>query len=213
MNLSPEAFEQVLAELADRADGDQVVDRVPAVRRRARRNAQRRAGVLAASLVVLVVLASGVAGFGGLPSLRGEGAGPAATPAGPYLTVQLERDEKTEASVPPYTEGARAVVVNVILRGRVPQAAGYRPGDQITDNLRELNMGIDGRVNEGATAQKGFHCDPDAPLVDIDTSFLMTLNFAPLKNYRMLGPHELTFITGACAPVGQVVQKLTVVLK
>ncbi len=213
MNLSPEAFEQVLAELADRADANQVVDRVTAVRGRARRNAQRRAGTLVASLVVLVVLASGVAGFGGLSSLRGEGTGPAATPAAPYLTVRLERDEKTEASVPPYTKGARAVVINVILRGRVPQAAGYRPGEPITDNLRELNMGTDGRVSQGATVQNGFHCDPDAPLVDIDTSFLMTLDFAPIKNYPMLGPHELTFVTGACAPVGPVVQKLTVVLK
>ena len=79
MNLSPEAFEQVLTELADRADAHPVVDRVPAVRGRARRNARRRAGALVTALAVLIVMASGAAGFGGLPMLRGQD--PAKKPA------------------------------------------------------------------------------------------------------------------------------------
>jgi len=77
MNRSPEAFKQILTELADRADAHPVMDRVPAVRRRARRNARRRAGALTAVLAVLIVLAAGVGGFSGLPLLRGQVSDPA----------------------------------------------------------------------------------------------------------------------------------------
>jgi hypothetical protein len=217
MNLSPEAFEQVLTELADRADGHQVLDRVPAVRGRARRNARRRVGALAAALTVLIVLASGVAGFGGLPLLRGQGLGPTKKPAptGPYLTVQLVRDQKAEATLTPRFSGGRVVVIQVTLHGRVPQWSGYQAGADVRDNLWELLMNVDNDTSPWTVrpTQKGFHCDPGAPLVNIDTSFPVKLQFLPDAAFPMLGPHDLRFTAGACVPVGLVQQKLTIEVK
>jgi hypothetical protein len=209
MNLSPEAFEQVLAELADRADDHQVVDRVPAVRGRARRAARRRAGAVAAAVTVIVVLATGVAGFGGMPLLRGEKPAPATkpTPTGPYLTVTLVRDERVAAVLKP-ERGGRIVVINVILRGRVPQASTFDPKHgQATDNLRGLQMDWGDRGGQGALPVEGFGCDAGAPLMDISTSFVMT------HEYLQSGPETVTFKTGACNPVGPVDQKLSFVVK
>jgi hypothetical protein len=216
MNLSPEALEQVLTELADRADGHHVVDRVPAIRGRARRNARRRAGAMVTAVAVLAVVGSGVARFGGGPLLHGESPQPATTPAptGPYLTVQLVRDEKTEATITPQTSGGRVVVVDVILHGRVPQASDYQAGAVSTDNLRELAMTADGRpAGSSSLAEPGFHCAPGVPLVDVDTSFLMTLQLAAEPNDPVVGPHHLTFTTDGCAPVGEVQQSLDIVVK
>jgi hypothetical protein len=217
MNLSPEAFERVLTELADRADAHPVADRVPAVRARARRNARRRAGVVAAALTVLIVMASGAAGFGGLPLLRGQGAGPAKklNPPGPYLLAQLVRDEKREATLSPRVSGGRVVVINVSLRGRVPRWSGYQAGGDVRDNLWEALLIADGgdtTVNVRPT-KLDFHCDPAAPLVDIDISFPVTLNYRPDVATPMLGRHDLRFTASACAPVGLVQQKLTIVVK
>src|SRR4051794_9145955 len=216
MNLSPEALEQALTALADRADAHPVLDRVPAVRGRARRNARRRAGALAATLTVVIVLASGVAGFGGLPLLRGQGLGPAkkAAPAGPYLSIQLVRDEKKEATLTPRVSGGRVVVVNVIMRGRVPQWSGYRPGADVKDNLWEaLLIGDGGKMTVTVRPTKlDFHCAPNAPLVDMDTSFPVIINYEPGVATPMLGRHDLRFTASACPPVGLVQQKLTVVV-
>jgi hypothetical protein len=216
MNLSPEAFEQVLTELAARADEHQVVDRMPAVRGRARRNSRRRAGALVTALTVLIVLASGVAGFGGLPLLRGEGS-PAKKPApsGSYLNVQLVRDQKAEASLHPRVSGGRVVVVKVIIHGRVPQWSEYQAGTDVKANLWEMMLYADGG-NTTVTIrplQSGFHCNPGAPLVDINTSFPVTLNYEPHIATPMLGSHDVRFATGACVPVGLVQTTLTVVVK
>jgi len=215
MNLSPEAFEQVLTELADRADGHQVVDRVPAVRGRARRNARRRAGALVTALTVLIVLASGMAGFGGLPVLRGQGPAEKPAPPKPYLSVQLVRDEAKEATTTPRYNGGRVVVVKVILRGRVPRWSGYQAGADVRDNLWEALLYADGGkdIVEVRPTQLKFHCDPAAPLVDIDMSFPLTLNYGPDRYIPMLGPHDLRFTASACAPAGLAQQKLTVVVK
>lgn len=218
MNPSPDAFERVLTELADRADRHTVVDRVLAVRGRARRNARRRAGALAAALTVLIVMASGVAGFGGLPLLRGQGPDPANKPAppGPYLSVQLVRDEKKEATLTPRISGGRVVVVRVILHGRVPKWSGYQAGADVTDNLWEMLLTADNSGGYPVTlrpTQTGFRCDPGAPLVDIDTSIPVTIQYQPDEATPMLGPHELRFTAGACVPVGLIQQKLTVVVK
>jgi hypothetical protein len=216
MNLSPEAFEQVLAELADRADSHPVLDRVPAVRGRARRNARRRAGALAAALTVLIVLASGVTGFGGLPLLRGQGAGPAKKgPDGAYLSVQLLRDEKEEATRTPYFRGGRVVVINVILHGRVPRWAGYQPGTDVRNNFWEMEMITDHGNNTLAMRpmQENFHCNPRAPLVDVDTSVPVTLEYQPGIVTPVFGPHDVRFTVGACVPVGLVQQTTTVVVK
>jgi hypothetical protein len=215
MNLSPEAFEQVLTELADRADGHQVVDRVPSVRGRARRNARRRAGAMAAALAVVIVLVSGVAGFGGLPILRGGGPGPAhELPPRPYLTVQLVRDEKKEAMTTPRQAGGRVVWVNVILHGRVPRRTGYQTGADVKQNLWELKLTAD-RGNYTVTVRplQEVQCNADAPLVDIDTSIPMQLEYDPGNYIPMLGSHDLTFTTGACMPVGLIRKTLTVMVK
>jgi hypothetical protein len=106
------------------------------------------------------------------------------------------------------------VVVDVILRGRVPQASDYRAGGVVTDNLRELAMEADGRpAGSSRLAEKGFRCDPGAPLVNIDTSFLMTLQLGAAPNDPVVGPHQLTFATDGCAPVGEIQQSLDIVVK
>jgi hypothetical protein len=215
MNLSPEAFEQVLTELADRADAHPVVDRVPAVRGRARRNARRRAGALVTALAVLIVMASGAAGFGGLPMLRGQDPAKKPAPPRPYLSVQLVRDQKLEATRPPRFVGGRVVVVDVIMHGRVPRWTGYQSGADVRDNLWEALLYAD----HGSTivtvrpTQLKFDCDPAAPLVDINTSFPVTLNYGPGRYIPMLGTHDLRFTASACAPAGLATAKLNVVLK
>jgi hypothetical protein len=209
MNLSPEALERVLTELADRADGDHVGDRVPAIRDRARRAARRRTGALAAVVTVLIVLATGATGFGGLPLLRGEGPDPAKRPAPikPFLTISLVRDEKTAAMVKPQM-GGKIVVVKVTLRGRVPQVSDFDArGGKATDNLRGLLMDWGNGGGQGAEPAEGFGCGAGAPLVDVNTSFLMT------TEYVRPGPETVTFKTGACDPIGQVEQKLTFVVE
>jgi hypothetical protein len=217
MNLSPEAFEQVLAELADRADQHQVPDRVPAVRGRARRASRRRAGAVATALAVVIVIAFGVTGSGRLPFLRGHGPGPAhkPAPAKPYLSVQLIRDEGAEAGLTLRRSGGRMVVIKVTVHGLVPQASGYQPGADATENLSELVLTADGgnRTVTMRPTQQGFHCDAGAPLVRIDTSFPVKLEYDPGVATPMLGSHEVAFTAGACIPVGLILQKLTVVVK
>jgi hypothetical protein len=216
MSLSPEAFEQALSELADRADAHQVPDRVPDVRGRARRTARRRAGAVAAALTVAIVLASGVAGFGGLPRLRGQAPADKPTPPGPFLNVQLVRDEAKEATITPRISGSRVLVVTVVLHGRVPQWSGYQAGAVATDNLWEMLFTPD---NSGGTqrklrpTQKNFHCAPDAPLVDIDATFSQTIQYAPDYATPMLGPHKIRFTAGACAPIGLVQKTATFVMR
>ncbi len=60
-----------------------------------------------------------------------------------------------------------------------------------------------GGGGSGREPAEGFACDAGAPLMDVDTSFLMT------NEYVQLGPQTVTFKTGACDPIGQVEQKLS----
>jgi hypothetical protein len=125
------------------------------------------------------------------------------------------RDERKESTLTPRVSGGRVVVINVILRGRVPQWSGYRAGADVKDNLWELLLTADGG-NTTVTirpTQADFHCNPGAPLVDIDTSFPVTLQYRPDVVTPVLGPHDVRFTTGACLPVGLIEQKLTVVVK
>jgi hypothetical protein len=178
MNLSPEGLERLLTELADRADSDQVGDRVPAIRGRVRRAARRRAAALAAAATVIIVL--------------------------------LAPDEKVAALLKPQ-RGGRIVVISVTIRGRVPQASTFDARDgKPTDNLRELlmdwgNEGWEG--TQGVLPVEGFGCDAGAPFIDISTSFVVT------HEYLQPGPETATFLTGACAPVGPVEQKLSFMVK
>jgi hypothetical protein len=216
MNLDSEVFEQVLTELAERADAHPTLDRLQAVRARARRNARRRVGALASGLAILIAVTAGVGSFGGLPLLRGQSQSPAEpVPTGTYLSVRLVRDEAKEATLTPRFSGGRVVVVTVILHARVPQWSGYQAGADVTDNLSEMLLTADGG-NMTVTVrptQAGFRCDPGAPLVDIDTSFPVSLQYRPGVVTPMLGRHHLRFTAGACVPVGLVQQKLTVVVR
>jgi hypothetical protein len=149
--------------------------------------------------------------------LRGQGAGPATKPAppAPYLSVQLVRDEAKEATLTPRFSGGRVVVINVILHGRVPRWSDYQAGADVKDNLWELLLTADGG-NRTVTIRPtlaDFHCNPAAPLVDIDTSFPVTLQYQPGVVTPVLGPHDVRFTAGACLPVGLIEQKLTVVVK
>jgi hypothetical protein len=148
--------------------------------------------------------------------LRGQGPGPAkkSTPAGPYLTVQIVRDEKREATTVPRRSGGRVVWVNVILHGRVPQWSGYQPGTDVKNNLWELILTADrGLYTVTPRDVHAVRCDAGAPLVDIDTSIPIDLEYDPGNEIPMLGSHDLTFTTGACMPVGLVRKTLTVVVK
>lgn len=211
MNLSPEALEQVLTDLADRADAHHVIDRVPAVRSRARRNAQRRAGALAGGLAVLLVLVAGLVGSGGLPLAHDQGPAKQPVPAGPFLSLQLLRDPAAEIAATPRQSGGRVVVVDMVLHGRVPQVSGYRAGDDVRVNLSELLLSSDGG-NTTVTLRptRAIHCDPGAPLVNIDLTVPVRLEYDEHVVTPRLGPHDLAASTGACLPVGLVLAKLTV---
>jgi hypothetical protein len=84
-----------------------------------------------------------------------------------------------------------------------------------TDNLWEILLSAD-NGNTGVTirpTQAGFHCDPGAPLVDIDTSIPVTLDYRPDVVTPILGAHDVRVTAGACAPVGLVQQRTTIVVK
>jgi hypothetical protein len=97
----------------------------------------------------------------------------------------------------------------------VPQWSGYQAGADVKDNLWEALLIADGGTRTVAVrpTKLDFHCNPGAPLVDMDSSFPITLDYKPGMVTPVLGRHDLRFTASACAPVGLTQQKLTIVVK
>jgi tetrahydromethanopterin S-methyltransferase subunit F len=201
MSLTPDALDRALVDLAARADRDQPTDRVPAIHRRARRDAAVRAATVAGALTAVVAVVLLVVGPG-LPFTRADSADPAVGRTKPFLTVALARDDKLAAALPANGLGGIAVVVQITQHGLVPQlsnAAGEKATG--TDNLLGLQMDWGDHSNDGANPQ--YKCVPGARLVHINNDFVMTHHYAP-------GTYTISYRTGACDPVGEVTRTVTV---
>ena len=205
MNRSPDALDRVLADLASRADLHQPADRVPAIHRRARRAAAVRVAAAAGACTAVVAVVAVALGSGGLPFNRAD-TDPAVQPtkSAPFLKVGLSDAKELAAGLPDSGQGPHVVVIQITLRGRVPQHADPA-GDPVTagtDNLLGLEMDWGDHGTSGRTA--GGSCAPDAKLVDVNTSYLVT------NHYRRAGTYRLTYTASACAPVGTVTKTMTV---
>jgi hypothetical protein len=184
---------------ASRADLHQPAGGVPATQRRARRAAAARAAVVAGACTAVVAACGAVSSDGTDPDTA-----PPPTTSAPFLEVGLASEAKLAASLPDTGRGNHIVVIRINLHGRVPQHADPNgdPVSAATDNLlgfqlRWTKTSYDGYGPSGT-------CAPDAKLVDVDTSFLMT------NYYERAGTYKIIFVTGACDPVGTVTKTLTV---
>ena len=118
--------------------------------------------------------------------------------------MSLASEPDLAAALPDKGLGTHVVVVRVSLHGRVPQHAdpNGNPATAGTDNLLGLQMFWTETSSEGRSPDGT--CAPDAEIVDVDTSYLMT------NYYERAGTYEIRFVADACAPVGTVTQALTV---
>lgn len=204
MNLSPDALDRALTELASRADLDGSVDRVPAIHRRARRAATVRVASVAGAVTALVAVIAIT--LGGVPFTRADSA-PAKPAPKPFLTVGLESQPESAAGLPDRGLGGHAAVVQVTIHGLVPQR--YNDAGEVgtgTDNLKHFRMYWDPRGYEGMVSSD-YHCEPGARLVRVDTQFLMT------GYYRQPGTYPITFVTAGCGSVGEVSKKLDLIVR
>lgn len=184
--------------LSRRADGHLAPDRLPAVRRRARRAAQVRTAALAAAAVV-VVGAAGTLVRGG--DLRGSG--PAVTPSAVAPHLEVEVTPETDpvvldavASGPYGSNGFRLVVLQVRLRGTVPAARdGAAP------------YGLRDTTGDGSySGSDSPDCAPDAQLVTLDKVEAVTVTYAPDET---LSSDTVTITVSACS-LDPVVRRITV---
>lgn len=201
MNLSPDALDRALTELASRADLDESVDRVPAIHHRARRAATVRVASVAGGLAAVVAVVAITLGAGGLPFTRADSV-PAKPAPKPFLTVGLDSQEELAAGLSDRGLGT-PVVVQVTIHGLVPRM--YNDVGELatgTDNLKYAKMYWDPRGYDGFSSSD-YHCEPGAPLVRVDSQFLMT-TYA-----TRAGTHPITFRTAGCDPVGEVSKKMS----
>ncbi|MEP6762045.1 MAG: hypothetical protein ABJA93_11880 [Sporichthyaceae bacterium] len=205
MNLSPDALDRALTELAERADLDESVDRVPAIHHRARRAATVRLASVAGALAAVAAVVAITLGAGGLPFTRADSV-PAKPAPKPFLTVGLESQEELAAGLSDRGLGT-PVVVQITFHGLVPQM--YNDAGELatgTDNLLSLQMYWDPRGWDGRGSSE-YHCVRGAPLVKMDNEFLMT-TYA----FRA-GTHPITLRATACDPVGEVSEKLSLTVR
>ncbi len=202
MTDADEQVARLLTELAHRADGHGPHDRVPLVRRRARRTAAVRTSALAGALVTVLALVVAVSGDR-LPLLRGDRPEPArpAPPRVASLVVDLRQDDALTDTLPRRQPGARAVVV-VRVHGLVPA----RAVKDVSPSGREHLLGFRRITSDGTRSDTGddIPCVADGPLVSVDDEFPVEVTF------RAAGPHEVTYETTACAPIGTVRRTITV---
>ncbi len=193
---------RLLTELAHRADGHGPHDRVPLVRRRARRTAAVRNSALAGALVTVLALAVAIGGDH-LPLLRGDRPEPArpAPPRVASLVVDLRQDDALTDSLPRRQPGARAVVV-VHVHGLVPA----RAVKDVSPSGREHLKGLRVVTSAGTQSDLGDDapCVADGPLVPVDDEFPVEVRF------EKAGAHEVTYETTACTPIGTVRRTITV---
>ena len=174
-------------------------DRAPASDRRPRRAAAVRAAAVAGACAAVAV----ASGCGTSHRASPDPAVPP-TPTAPFLEVSLASEANLAAALPDKGLGTHVVVIRISLHGRVPQHADPN-GDPVTagtDNLLGLEMHWDETSSAGRSP--GGTCAPDAKLVDVDTSYLMT------NYYERAGTYKITYVAGACDPVGTVTKTLTV---
>jgi len=174
-------------------------DRAPASDRRPRRAAAVRAAAVAGACAAVAV----ASGCGTSHRASPDPAVPP-TPTAPFLEVSLASEANLAAALPDKGLGTHVVVIRISLHGRVPQHADPN-GDPVTagtDNLLGLEMHWDETSSAGRSP--GGTCAPDARLVDVDTSYLMT------NYYERAGTYKITYVAGACDPVGTVTKTLTV---
>ncbi len=184
---------------ASRADLHQPAGGVPATHRRARRAAAVRAAAVAGACTAVVAACGDMSSDGADPTT----AAPPTTSAA-FLDVSLANDAQLAAALPDNGQGPHVVVIRINLHGRVPQHAdpNGNPATASTDNLLGLQMHWDETSSEGRSPDGT--CAPDAKLVDVDTSYVMT------NHYEQAGTYEITYVATACDPVGAVTKTLTV---
>ena len=202
MTDADEQVARLLTQLAHRADGHGPHDRVPLVRRRARRTAAVRTSALAGALVTVLALAVAIGGDH-LPLLRGDRPEPAqpAPPRVPSLLVDLRQDEALTDSLPSRPPGPHAVIV-VHVHGLVPA----RAVKDVSPSGREHLLGLRLITSDGTQSNPGDDapCVARGPLVPVDDEFPVEIPFAKA------GAHEVTYETTACPPIGTVRRTITV---
>jgi hypothetical protein len=164
---------RVLEGLARRADEHVPQDRLTAVHRRVRRAARVRVAIIAAG-VVLVGGGAGVLWQIVAGDLESEPA-VTVTEARPHLDVTLSQVTDpaiVAAAAAPYKgSGASVVVVQVRMRGQVPETH---------DRSRRPFLVLVGPAptNQGPIPDV-LGCSPDAPLVPVDEDVLITYRLSP----------------------------------
>jgi hypothetical protein len=201
MTDTDEQVARLLAQLAHRADRHGPHDRVPLVRRRARRAAAVRALVLAGGLAALVALVVAVR-TDALPLLRGDRPEPApGAVAGcvPGCRVAAGRHAHRHAAA----QGARGSRRRRRPRARARAGSGgegcvaLRPGapaGAAPDHQRR-----------DPEQHRGRRCMPGGrPTGTVDDEFPMEVPF------KKAGAHAVTYETTACPPIGTVRRTITV---
>lgn len=200
MTNADEHVARLLTQLAERADGHDPLDRVPLVRRRARRTAVVRTTVLAGGLAAVVALVVAV-GSGAVPLLRGHRPEPARPATVATLVVDMRQDDGLTDSVPRRVPGPRAVVV-VHVHGLVPARAVKDVSPSGREYLLGFKLFTTG-LQRSATPEDG-PCVPGGSLVPVDDEFPIEVQFAKK------GANQVTYETAACPPVGSVRRTITV---
>lgn len=206
MNLSPDALDRALNDLASRADQDEFADRVPAIHRRARRAATVRVASVAGGLAAVVAVVAITLGAGSLPFTRAVSV-PAKPAPKPLLTVGLESQEELAAGLSDRGLGGKPVVVQVTIHGLVPQM--YNDAGEVgtgTENLKYVRMYWGPRGYDGVLSSD-YRCEPGAQLVRVDTQFLMT------NYFTRAGTYPITFVAAACGSVGEVSKQMSLIVR
>lgn len=158
--------------------------------------------VAAVLAVAAAAVGSGVLPFPGRDGREGPSSIASAQPAPsvPFLTVELERDDKTAAALPPPAEGV-LVVIQVSVRGFVPQLTRNGSPAVGPDNLHGLTLNFGDGSTSGHSPEEHV-CMAAAPLVEVDSEFV-------IKHVdQRPGQYTVTYHTAACEPIGTVTQTL-----
>ena len=202
MTDTDEHVARLLTQLAERADGHAPHDRVPLVRRRARRAAVVRASALAGGLAAALALAVAVR-TNTLPLLRDDRPEPArpVPPRVASLIVDVRQDDALIDSLPARPPGPHAVIV-VHVHGLVPARSVRDVSPSDGEHLLGFKLFTTG-LQQSATPEDG-RCVPGGPLVPVDDEFPIEVQFAKK------GANQVTYETAACPPIGTVRRTITV---
>jgi hypothetical protein len=202
--MTRDPLDQALATLAARADTHRPGDRVPAVRRRARRAAAVRAGA-AGGAVALVAVAVLLGAGEGTPFAR-EGT-PADPAPRPYLKVSVTEAPELEARIPPDPRGEHRLVVMVTVEGLVPRrepAPDEEPPEGLFNVHHDFDWGVYGRRGP---RESSYTCTAGAPLMPVREEYPVT------AIYERPGTYTVTYRFEACDPVAPIERELTVTVE